>query len=200
MPQTIETVTLPQLPPDLPRRTWTRSECQRLEQAGLLDRERYELIAGELVRKMGKGPVHNVVVALFIEWLKSVYPTRSVLQEASIDPAPTMASINEPEPDAVVLRRPCTEFMAANAGPGDILLVAEVAVTTLAYDMGVKAALYAAAGMEEYWILDTTARRVIVHREPVGGSYRSVVEFAAHEPVSPLSAPTAQFRLADILG
>ncbi|MCC6538009.1 MAG: Uma2 family endonuclease [Bryobacterales bacterium] len=119
---------------------------------------------------------------------------------ATIDPTPSLTSTNEPEPDAVVLRRPCTDFMAANAGPADILLVAEVAVSSLAYDMGAKAALYAAAGIEEYWVRDTTSRRVVVHRAPAEGRYQSVVEFAAHEAVSPLSAPAAQLRLASILG
>jgi len=179
---------------------WTRQECAALERTGLLDRERFELIAGDLVRKTVKGPVHNVVLGLFIDWLKSVYSPRRVLQEATIDPAPAMVSTNEPEPDAVVFRAPYTQFLTANARPEDILLIGEVSVTTLAYDLGAKAALYAAAGIPEYWVLDTNGQRIIVHRNLVDGAYRSIVEYAAGETVSPLSAPDASARLADFLG
>ncbi len=200
MPQALHDRPSTQLPPETPRRRWTREECAALEAAGLLDRERYELIAGDLVRRTRQGPVHNVVLGLFIDWLKSVYSARRVLQEATIDPAPGMVAANEPEPDAVVFRIPYTQFLTANARSEDILLVGEVSVTTLAYDLGVKAALYAAAGIPEYWVLDTTGQRLLVHRRPEEGAYRSVVAFGAEEPVSPPSAPEASIRLRELLG
>lgn len=139
------------------------------------------------------------MLGLFVDWLKSVYSARRVLQEATIDPAPGMAASNEPEPDAVVFRIPYTQFLTANARPEDVLLIGEVSVTTLAHDLGVKAALYAAAVIPEYWVLDH-GQRLLVHRRPQDGAYESVVAFSADEPVSPLSAPEASVRLRELLG
>jgi Uma2 family endonuclease len=106
---------------------------------------------------------------------------------------------NEPEPDAVVLRRPVGEFRSSNPGPSDVLLVAEVSVTTQDYDLGAKAALYANAGLPEYWVLDLRAMRIVVHRDPTGERYGSIVGYAAEEAVSPLAAASALVRLQDFL-
>lgn len=199
MPHVLAHPASPDLPPELPRRQFTRDDCAALEKSGLLDRERFELIAGELVRKMGKGPIHNVVVGLLLEWLKRIFGADRVLQEASFDATPELAAVNEPEPDALVFRVPYTSFRTSNARPADILLVCEVSVTTLAYDLGAKAALYARAGIAEYWVLDITGERLYVHRTPVDGVYRSIIEYSADEPVAPLAAPGAIFRLRGLL-
>ncbi len=75
----------------------------------------------------------------------------------------------EPEPDFVLLReRPGDELPV----PRDALLVIEVADTSLAYDRNVKLPLYAEAGIPEVWIVDLHERKVEVHSEPAGGSYR----------------------------
>ena len=116
----------------------------------------------------------------------------------AIDLGPFLRVTNEPEPDAIVLRQPLVESEAANPGPPDVILVAEVSSSTLDYDLGVKAALYASAGIAEYWVVDVRNMRIVVHRDPIGERYASVVAYAADEAVSPLAAKSASIRLIDL--
>jgi Uma2 family endonuclease len=203
MPTTLVSQLPPHLPPEMARAQWTREECAELERLGFLERERFELIDGELVRKMSKSPIHFHLVAALLESLRDIFSSKNVLQEAPIDPSGDLSSDlsrrNEPEPDALVLRRPWRELKGTNARPGDIALLLEVAVTSAAYHLGAKAALYATAGIEDYWVLDVAARRIVVHRKPAGAIYTSIASYTADEPVSPLAAPEASIRLADLL-
>ena len=157
--------------------------------------ENFELIDGELVNKMGRNRRHISSVALIHRWLTHVFDYLQVQQEGSIDVAPQDNGSNEPEPDLVVLRQPCVRF-TANPRPEDVLLLIEGADTTLEFDLKKKAQLYARAGIPDYWVLDINKRRLIVHREPVGGSYASVLSYRTHESVAPLAASEAPFPVS----
>lgn len=180
-----------------PRKRWTRSECLALEAAGLLDQQHLELIEGELIDKMGKKRPHVDAATLLQEWLIRVFGGRFVNPEAPIDVAPEDKPTNEPQPDLIVLRSDYSGFRSATPQPQDLRLVVEIADTTLAFDLTTKAALYARAGIVEYWVLDVPGRCLIVHREPQGGQYRSVVAYGHDESVAPLSAPSSLFRVGD---
>jgi Uma2 family endonuclease len=181
---------------DPPRKLWTRTEYQELC-SSVVDGHRLELIEGELINKMGKKPPHRNSVALLLEWLFSVFGSRFVLQEAPIDVAPEDNPSSEPEPDLSVLKRDLSHFARTSPQPADLHLVIEVADSTLGFDMRTKAGLYARAGIVEYWVLDVTHRRMIVHREPQAGRYASVVAYEAEESVAPLAAPDSCFRVRD---
>jgi len=105
---------------------------------------------------------------------------------APIDVAPEDNPTNEPEPDVIVLKRQLSHF-----------LVVEIADTSLNFDLTTKAALYARAGIAEYWVLDVTGRRLLVHRDPKSSEYASIVAYGERESVAPLAAPQAEFRVAD---
>jgi len=76
-------------------------------------------------------------------------------------------------------------------------MVVEVADTSLTFDLTVKARLYARAGIVEYWVLDISGRRLIVHRDPRDRRYQSVVAYSHLESIAPLSAPDSTFRVGD---
>ena len=82
--------------------------------------------------------------------------------------------------------------------PGDILLLIEVADTTLPLDLGEKATLYAEAGIPEYWVVDIEGRRLLAHRQPAGGGYSDVRSFAGDDGVAPLSDPKALLKGNDL--
>lgn len=187
-----------QLPPGA-RRRLTRVDCQALASAGLLEWGRFELIDGWLIRKISKSPLHSFVLFLLIEALRPVFGSRHVLQEVSIELGTHLSPTNAPEPDSVVLRQSAEEFRTASPGPADLLLVAEVSATTQDYDLGAKAALYARAGIAEYWVLDLQENRIVVHRNPVGDRYSSIVAYAVDEAVSTLAAPESSIRLQDLI-
>ncbi|MGI8743827.1 MAG: Uma2 family endonuclease [Bryobacteraceae bacterium] len=114
---------------------------------------------------------------------------------APINVAPEDNPTNEPEPDLIVLNRHLSHFTSSNPRPEDLHLVVEVADATLSFDLTTKAALYARAGIVEYWALDVRARRLIVHRNPRMGSYTTILVYAEHEGVAPLAAPDSEFRV-----
>ena len=197
MPTAITEIPVPAAAQDPPRKRWTRSQCEVLEAAGLFEQERVELIDGELISKMGKKRPHVGTAALLLGWLIQVFGGRFVNSEAPIDVAPEDNPTNEPVPDMIVLKRSYAGFWSATPQPGDLELVVEVADTSLTFDLTVKAALYARAGIVEYWVLDVSGRRLVVHRDPQGGRYQSIVAFSEHESAAPLAAPDSAFRVGD---
>jgi Uma2 family endonuclease len=186
--------------PQVPlRKRWTRSECAVLEEMRLLDQQHLELVDGELISKMGKNRPHVLALALLMDWVQDTFGRRFVHQEAPIDVALEDNPTNEPEPDVIVLKRDRTDFRGASPGPEDLRLVVEVADTSLGFDLTTKARLYARAGIFEYWVLDVAGRRLIVHRNPEAGRYASITAYSETEAVSPLAAPQAELRVADVL-
>jgi Uma2 family endonuclease len=184
-------------PPEPPRKVWTRAECGDLEAFGILKEQHLELVEGELISKMGKKRPHVNALTMLMAWLVQVFGARFVNPEAPIDVALEDNPINEPEPDLIVLRRELSNFVSGNPRPEDLDLVAEIADSSLNFDLTTKAALYARAGIVEYWVLDVMNRRLIVHRNPQAGRYSSVVAFSELESVSPLAAPNSRFRVHD---
>ncbi len=182
---------------DLPRKRWKRSECLALEESGLWAQQHLELVSGELITKMGKGRLHVYALSLVYAWLLRVFGEQFVSAEASIDVAPEDNPTNEPEPDLVVLAPPLRELMSSKPKPADLRLVVEISESTLGFDLRVKGPLYARAGILEYWVVDIAARRIIVHRDPVQGTYQSVEAYNDQESVQPLAASEQAFPVSN---
>jgi Uma2 family endonuclease len=131
------------------------------------------------------GPQHERIVDLLNEWSFENLPRRQVWiriqQSVGI---PGLDSV--PEPDlAWVIRR----HYEVRPQPEDIQLIVEVADSSLEYDRGEKANLYAAAGIKDYWIVNVAAECVEVYREPEGGRYRKRETVQAPAEARPLSFP-----------
>jgi Uma2 family endonuclease len=77
-----------------------------------------------------------------------------------------------PEPDLSVLREDKPEYDERHPRGNELLLVIEVSDSSAAFDLSRKAALYAKAGVPEYWVLELGRRRLAVHRQPDGAEYR----------------------------
>ena len=80
----------------------------------------------------------------------------------------------------------------------DVLLIIEVAKTSRDYDLGEKADLYAAAGIREYWVVDIVELRLVIHREPRRGRYRSIESHSGDAEVCPRAMPEAKLRLRQL--
>ncbi len=184
-----------------PRKKWTRAECEALEAAAILDPwqvERLELVEGELIDRMPKKRPHSNSTWTLCQWLVAIFGWDYIQMEVPIDVAPQDNETSEPEPDLVVLTSPVQTFRTANPQPEDLRLVVEVASSTLRFDCSVKAALYARAGIVEYWVLDVNGRGFLVHRDPRQGVYGSVIAYTENESVAPLAAPDTFCRVADV--
>jgi len=196
MPATLTERPSPPVAQYPPRKRWTRAECDIVEAAGIFDQQHLELIEGELIdKKTSKNPPHVDAAALLLGWLIQVFGARFVNSEAPIDVAPEDNPTNEPVPDMIVLKRGFTGFRTLRPQPRDLDLVIEIADTSLQFDLTIKAALYARAGIVEYWILDVASRRLLVHRNPQDGQYDSVTSYNQDESVAPLAAPESAFAI-----
>ena len=183
---------------ELRRKRWTRPECEALENSGILNGQNVELIDGELIDKTGTPRPHVHALALLAGWLTQVFGVRFVNLHAPIYVAPEDNPTNEPQPDAIVLRPSFTDFETSVPHPADLLLVVEISDSSLAFDRTVKAALYARAGIVEYWIVDVAGRRLLVHRDPSQGRYATVHVYDKTESVSPLAKPEAKLAIASL--
>lgn len=180
-----------------PRKRWTRAEFEAMF-ACTAELEQLELVDGELISTMAKGRRHVIGQKEIRGWLEDVFGRPFVDTEAPIDVAPEDNAVNEPVPDVVVLRRPSKDYPLGNPGPEDLRLVVEISATSLGFDLTTKARLYARAGIAEYWVLDIAGRRMIVHREPREGEYRSVEAYSEEESVAPLAAPESSLRVGEL--
>lgn len=180
------------------RKRWTRAECAVLETSGVWEQQRLELVEGELYTKMGKNRRHVHFQALIHAWLVAAFGVRFVNGEAPVDVAPADNETNEPVPDLIVLAKDSGAFKT-NPQPAELRLVVEISDSTLHHDLTVKARLYARAGVSEYWVVDVEGLRTIVHREPVGDAYASVLGYNESETVTPLGMPDAAFCLTRVL-
>jgi Uma2 family endonuclease len=191
----IYTAPAPQVPP---RKRWTREQCASLESAGIWAQEKLELVDGELISKMGKNRPHSNSLWLVHQWLNTVFGAQFVNSEVPIDVAAQDIAANEPEPDLIVLNKDTLQY-TANPGPQDLRLLVEISDSTLRFDLTIKAALYARAAILEYWVLDLSGRRLLVHRDPEAGKYQSITVYADGERVAPVNAPGALLSISDVL-
>ncbi len=179
------------------RKRWTRAECERLESMGIFEGHNYELVDGELIDKMGENQPHTFWLALLHRWLSERFPSR-VFQEGEIEVSPDDNLTSAPQPDLVVLRESWEKFRVTAPGPADISLLIEVADTSFAFYTKVKAALYARAGITDYWVVDVITERLIAFRDPADGAYRTMTVCKADQSIAPLAAPTQSLKLTDL--
>lgn len=176
------------------RKRWRRDECDYLENARLLT-ERYELLNGEIISKMGQNRPHALAVSLLLAYLFSIFGPRRVQTQATMEVREADRITNRPEPDALVLR----ETLNAIPTGEDVWLAVEVSDTTQYDDFGHKVRLYARAGVAEYWVLDLTRRILVAFRNPVGDDWLARIEYTETDMIAPVAAPEAVVSVAELL-
>ena len=177
---------------------FTQAQCETMRECGILE-GRYELIDGEIISKMGQKPPHRKTLIFLHKWLVSVFGWLFVQTQATIEIGDADPDHNDPDPDAAVTIEPTTFYSDRNPGPADLLLVCEVSDSTARFDKTKKAALYALAGIQEYWILDIPQRQLVIHRQPTGTGYTQIIICSADDRASTLARPDALVRVADLL-
>jgi Uma2 family endonuclease len=179
---------------EIVRFRFTTDEYEQMIAAGILTEEdRVELIEGEIIEMRPIGDDHVFAVNNLTEMLVRRLAGQAVV---SIQNPIRLSGRSRPQPD-IALWRPAKR--RSLPGPDDILLLIEVADSTLAFDRDVKLPLYARAGIVEVWIVNLIDKRIEVYRQPAEGGYRSV-EFAGQdEVVSPLSFPGVELSVEAIL-
>jgi len=178
-------------------RRWMVSDYERAAEAGVFGpEERLELIEGEIYRKGPQNGPHAVVCDLIEDALRSAFG--SSYRVRGQKPL-LIGGKSVPEPDVYVIRGPIRDFVKQH--PTTAVLVVEASDSTVTFELITKAALYAGAGIPEYWVIAIPERAVVVHREPEPATrtYRSVERLVDTDSVTPLAAPTAVIPVADLL-
>ncbi|MFN8558787.1 MAG: Uma2 family endonuclease [Dehalococcoidia bacterium] len=111
-----------------------------------------------------------------------------------------LSPYSEPEPDVAILRFRDDFYRTAKAGPADVLLLIEVARSSLDYDRHIKLPLYAAAGIIEVWLVNLVAQVVEVYRDPAPEGYRRHTVHGRGESIALLALPDVAVAVAEILG
>ncbi len=153
------------------RHQFTVEEYYRMGEAGALGpTPRVELIEGEIIDMSPIGSKHAAIVSQLYELLSELKPLRTSLR--CQNPI-RLSNTNEPEPDLALVTSHQHQYRDAHPGPSDILLLIEVADSTLEYDLKTKAPLYAKHGIPVYWVLDLEGQKLEVFFQPEGDAYQS---------------------------
>ncbi len=173
-------------------RPLTFDEVLQMVEAGILGKnDRVELVDGVLVEMSPQGIDHSDVVTDLARLLFSTYPATFDVRVQTTHP---LDPWQFREPDLVVSHR----IRGRWPEPGDVVLVIEVAQTSIRYDTGRKARDYAAWGVRDYWVVDIDRRQLIVHTDLDADGYRTIATIS--ETVArPLPDADAELRLADLL-
>jgi Uma2 family endonuclease len=178
----------------LPRRAWTVDEVERMVEVGILrEPEPFELIGGELVAMAPKDRRHEVLrTELALYWVNR---RARDLKIASGTPL-RLGDYDAPEPDLIAYP---ASLLAPDVRADTVLLVVEVADSSLPTDLNTKRPRYAASGVREYWVIDARSLVTTVHLEPrPKGEYAYRKEHAATAMLVPMLAPSLAVRLADL--
>jgi Uma2 family endonuclease len=180
----------------VPRHRLTRRDYYRLGEAGILgEGDRVELLEGQLVDMSPIGPRHAIITGNLSELLVVGFAGRA--QVRCRNPV-VLDDGSEPQPDFALVRRPWRGYPHTHPEPDDIFLLIEVADSSLAFDRTVKLELYARAGIKEVWIVDLTSDGVLVHRDPSGGAYGSVVRIEAPGELGVEALPGVMISVGDV--
>ncbi len=156
----------------VPRHRLTRRDYYRLAEAGILSEDdRVELLEGQLVDMSAIGARHALAVDALTELLILAAAGRAVVR---VQNPIVLDDSSEPQPDFTLVRRHWDGYPNDHPRPADVYLLIEVADSSLEFDLGAKLELYARAGIREFWVVDLTSNRLLVHRSPGDGRYASM--------------------------
>ena len=178
------------------RRKLSADQFERMGQTGILGPDaRVELIDGEMIEMPPIGSRHAAAVDfLSMHFARAVGDAALVRTQNPL----RLADDSEPQPDLMLLRPSADRYRSAHPRPEDVLLLIEVADTTLVFDRETKLPLYARRGVPEVWILDLDAKQFEIYREPRGGSYHRKLERRESESIAPAALPTATLQIGAV--
>jgi Uma2 family endonuclease len=141
---------------------------QMIETGIIHEGEHTELISGQIFNMAAKGTRHTVANTELMGELLLLLGRRAKIR--CQDPI-TLPNNSEPEPDIVIAKLRSDNYVNSHPAPTDIILVVEVADSTLNFDKNTKAPLYAIAGIKEYWIVNLIDDRLEIYSQPEGAIY-----------------------------
>lgn len=181
----------------LPRHRFTTDEYEQMVQSGILTPDdRVELLQGEVLPMTPIGSRHAACVRRLTRFLIERLGDDAIV---SVQSPVRLDDFSMPEPDVAVLRPEPGSYASAHPRPPDILLVIEVADTSLEKDRTVKMPLYAQAGIQEAWLVHLGEGIVEIHRHPAPDGYRQRQRLAKGPLIVPAVASEARVQVEEII-
>jgi Uma2 family endonuclease len=178
-------------------RPLTNSEYHQMIKNGIIGAgERVELILGQIFTMAAKGTRHTVATTKLLKIILELVADRAVVR--CQDPI-TLPNNSEPEPDIVIARLRSDDYLDSHPEPADLVLVIEVADTTIKFDRETKAPLYAAAQVQEYWIVNLMDDRLEIYRQPENNIYTSIEILTPPRSISLPQLTDAVLYISDCL-
>jgi Uma2 family endonuclease len=181
---------------------YTVADYDQMASAGLFDRKRVELVEGRIFRMAAQYEPHVAGVSLASQVIEQAFGSGYWVRRQS---PIRLGARSKPEPDVALVLG--TEYDYLKSGtPTQPLLVIEVSDTTLRFDRGRKASMYAKHAVSDYWILNITDFQLEVHREPIADPahkhhfrFASVTILTPDQSVPPLAASHVRIPVSVIM-
>jgi Uma2 family endonuclease len=186
---------------DAPPRRWkfTGDDLIRMGEAGILPPEaKFELLDGEVYQIMPPSPLHAILVTFAAKLLEELALAAGghVRDEKPI----RLADTYDPQPDVAVVRGGILDYPDRFPAPEDVLLLVEICLSSIEHDRTRKVPAYAAAGIQECWLVDHAERQVEIYRNAVDGQYRELRIVPAGETLRSLAAADVAIEASALLG
>jgi Uma2 family endonuclease len=183
---------------EMKRRLFTVQEYHLMSEAGVFsDRERVELIEGEIIQMAAIGTRHASCVRRLIGQFRQIPEEIAILD---VQNPIQLSERTEPQPDVVLLRPRSDYYAIAHPIPSEVLLLVEVSDSTVDFDRDVKVPNYARSGIQEVWLWDLEENCLEVYREQTINGYTSIQKFEGGQQISPLAFPDFIVSIDLILG
>ena len=180
-----------------PRR-FNVAEYYRMAKAGILKPDdRVELIEGEIIKMSPIGSPHAACVSRLVRFLSRAIGETAIL---SAQNPVRLDDFSEPVPDVALLKPRKDYYAARHPMPADVLLIIEVADTSLLKDRNIRVPLYARAGMTEVWLVNLPKESIEVYSESQNGKYRKCQKYKRGETVKSPTVKGLSLTVNEILG
>ncbi|MBA2350307.1 MAG: Uma2 family endonuclease [Betaproteobacteria bacterium] len=162
----------------------TVMDFARMAEVGILrEDDRVELIEGELIDMAPIGPGHIGAIALLTKMMVVAAADKAVV---SVQSSILLSDRSQPQPDLVLLKARADYYRHALPAPADILLLIEVADTSIEYDRDIKLPLYGKSGVPEVWLVNLKDEAIEIHQEPGMKGYQRILRPDGDKVISPL--------------
>jgi len=182
----------------LKKHYFTVDEFYRMAQSGIFSEDdRVELIEGEVVEMSPIGSTHQGCVDALNSLLKEKVGNTAIVR---VQGPIHIDKYSEPQPDIALLKPRRDFYRRSHPTPADVLLIIEVADTSVAYDRNVKLPLYASCGIPEAWLINLPKDFIELHSEPKNGEYQRVQRLRRGKKLVSVTIQGLTLTVDEILG
>jgi Uma2 family endonuclease len=158
------------------------SDYYRMAASGIImEDDRIELLNGEMIEMSPIGPSHTAHVKAINRVLSKLLEGQAII---GVQDPIVLDNLSEPVPDISVLKWRADDYLLAHPTPKEVLLVIEVADSSINIDRSIKLPIYAAAGISDYWIINLPEKKIELFSNPLGAVYQAISESTIDDEVT----------------